>query len=60
MIGRVTVLSPQDFEAWLAGGKSTGTAAQNGERLFTELACVTCHKPDTSGRGPSPGVFGGR
>jgi len=61
MIGQVTVMSPQDYEVWLAGGKSTGTAAQNGERLFTDLACVTCHKPDSSGRGPSlAGVFGSK
>ena len=59
MIGQVIVMPPQDYEAWLAGGKSTGTAVQNGERLFTDLACVTCHKPDSTGRGPSLlGVFG--
>ena len=61
MIGQVTVMSPSDYEAWLAGGKSTGTAAQNGERLFTDLACITCHKADSSGRGPSlTGVFGSK
>jgi cytochrome c oxidase subunit 2 len=61
MIGTVFVMTPQDYEAWLAGGRSTGTAAQNGERLFTDLACVTCHKPDSSGRGPSLlGVFGSK
>jgi cytochrome c oxidase subunit 2 len=61
MIGQVTVMSPSDYEAWLAGGKSTGTAAQNGERLFTDLACITCHKTDSSGRGPSlTGVFGSK
>jgi cytochrome c oxidase subunit 2 len=53
MIGRVVAMTPQDYEAWLAGGRSTGTAVQNGERLFTDLACNTCHKPDQSGRGPS-------
>ena len=61
MIGTVTVMTPQDYEAWLAGGRSTGTAAQNGERLFSDLACNTCHKPDTTGRGPSLlGVFGSK
>ena len=61
MIGQVVVMPPQDYETWLAGGKSTGTAAQNGERLFTDLACVTCHKPDSTGRGPSLlGVFGSK
>jgi cytochrome c oxidase subunit 2 len=59
MIGEVIAMQPQDYEAWLAGGRSTGTAAQNGERLFSELTCITCHKADSSGRGPSLlGVFG--
>ena len=59
MIGQVIVMTPQDYEAWLAGGRSTGTAVQNGERLFTDLACNTCHKPDSTGRGPTlAGVFG--
>ena len=59
MIGTITAMEPQDYEAWLAGGRSTGSAAQNGERLFSELACSTCHKPDSSGRGPwLGGVFG--
>jgi cytochrome c oxidase subunit 2 len=59
MIGEVIVMQPQDYEVWLAGGRSTGTAAQNGERLFSDLACITCHKTDSTGRGPSLlGVFG--
>jgi cytochrome c oxidase subunit 2 len=59
MIGSVTAMTPQDYEAWLAGGRSTGTPAQNGERLFADLACITCHKADSTGRGPSLlGVFG--
>lgn len=59
MIGHVTVMEEHDYEAWLAGGRSTGTAVENGERLFTDLACITCHKTDTSGRGPVlAGVFG--
>ena len=59
MIGQVTAMTPQDYDAWLSGGRSTGTAAQNGERLFTDLACITCHKNDSTGRGPSLlGVFG--
>jgi len=59
MIGNVIVMEPQDYEAWLAGGRTTGTAVENGERLFTQLACITCHKTDSSGRGPVlAGVFG--
>jgi len=51
MIGRVVVMEPDDFETWLSGGAGASTAA-SGEKLFTELACVTCHKGDTGGRGP--------
>ena len=33
--------------------------AVTGEKLFTELGCVTCHRSDTQGRGPNlVGVFG--
>jgi cytochrome c oxidase subunit 2 len=59
MIGQVTAMEEHDYEAWLAGGRTTGTAVENGERLFTDLACITCHKTDTTGRGPVlAGVFG--
>jgi cytochrome c oxidase subunit 2 len=59
MTGEVIAMPPQDYEAWLAGGRTSGSAIQNGERLFTDLSCVTCHKADTTGRGPSLlGVFG--
>jgi cytochrome c oxidase subunit 2 len=59
MIGSVIVMPPQDYEAWLAGGRANGSAVQNGEKLFSDLACITCHKADSTGRGPSLiGVFG--
>ena len=59
MIGQVIAMEQHDYEAWLAGGRSTGTAVENGEKLFTALACITCHKTDSSGRGPVlAGVFG--
>src|SRR5687768_5087041 len=59
MVGQVIAMEPNDYEAWLAGGRSTGSAVENGEKLFTALACITCHKADSSGRGPVlAGVFG--
>lgn len=59
MIGEVIAMEPHDYEAWLAGGRTMGTPVENGERLFTDLACITCHKTDSTGRGPSLiGVFG--
>jgi len=60
MVGTVYVMEPADYQAWLSGGGVTGgTMLQQGEALFTHLACVTCHLPDGTGRGPSlVGVFG--
>jgi cytochrome c oxidase subunit 2 len=62
MIGTVYVMEPADYQAWLAGGgsiSSGGSMAERGAQLFTQLACVTCHLADDSGRGPSlAGVFG--
>jgi cytochrome c oxidase subunit 2 len=53
MIGKVYVMEPAAYQAWLSGAGGGGTLASRGERLFTELACNTCHLPDGSGRGPS-------
>jgi cytochrome c oxidase subunit 2 len=59
MIGTVTVMDPLDYEAWLAAGRSANSTVQNGEKLFADLSCITCHKADSTGRGPSlVGVFG--
>ena len=59
MIGRVVVMPQTEYEAWLGGGATEGTLAQRGEKLFTQFACVTCHRADSQGRGPLlNGLFG--
>ncbi|MGO9649836.1 MAG: cytochrome c oxidase subunit II [Terriglobales bacterium] len=59
MIGQVVVMEPAQYEAWLSGGSSSGSLASNGESIFQQLGCVTCHRSDTQGRGPNlVGVFG--
>ena len=59
MVGRVIVMEEQEYQAWLAAGRSTGSAVETGERLFTDLSCNTCHKADSTGRGPSlVGIYG--
>ena len=63
MIGTVYVMEQADYQAWLSGGGATagGSMLQQGESLFTQLACVTCHVADGSGRGPSlVGVYGSK
>ncbi len=59
MNGRIVVMEPAAYEAWLAGGPPPETPLAAGERLFTEMGCVTCHKPDSPQRAPIlNGLFG--
>ncbi len=59
MIGEVTVMSPADYQNWMSGGAVVGSLAQNGQTLFQQLGCSTCHRFDVQGRGPNlTGVFG--
>ena len=59
MIGRVVVMEPEEYQVWLAGGPAPESPVLAGEKLFTELNCVTCHRPDSAGRGPVlNGIFG--
>lgn len=59
MIGEVIVMEPQEYEAWLSAGAPAGSLASAGEKLFSDLACVTCHRPGAQGRGPLlDGLYG--
>jgi len=59
MTGEVIVMEPIEYQAWLSGGSGEGSLASAGEKLFQDLACNTCHRPDAQGRGPVlQGVFG--
>lgn len=59
MIGQVVVMEPAQYESWLSGGGASGTMASNGQNLFQQLGCSTCHRSDTQGRGPDlAGLFG--
>jgi cytochrome c oxidase subunit 2 len=59
MIGTVTALEPADYQAWLSGGSTSGTPAEAGQKLFTDLSCVTCHMENAQGRGPVlKGLYG--
>jgi cytochrome c oxidase subunit 2 len=53
MVGKVVVMEPTAYEAWLSGNVPGTSLAQRGQRLFGDLACNTCHLEDGRGRGPS-------
>jgi cytochrome c oxidase subunit 2 len=52
MIGSIIVMEPAAFQTWLSGGPAAISPVEAGQRLFTELNCVTCHRADSQGRGP--------
>ncbi len=59
MIGEVVVMTPDDYQKWLAGSTSGDSLAQDGERLFASLSCNACHNPTAAARGPNlVGVYG--
>jgi len=69
MIGTVYVMQPNDYQTWLSSAAnaslSTTTGVSSlrtqGEHLFTQLSCATCHVSDGSGKGPSlVGVYGSK
>ena len=59
MIGQIIVMEPAQYQAWLSGGGGQGSLVALGQKLFQDLACQTCHRSDTQGRGPRlEGLFG--
>lgn len=57
MGGKVVVMEPKAYEAWLSNGGETApamTMAQRGEKLYHgRLACSNCHGAADNPRGPS-------
>jgi cytochrome c oxidase subunit 2 len=59
MIGWVTAMTPADYQSWLSGSSSGGNMSEAGAKLFTDLACITCHLDTGQGRGPVlKGLYG--
>jgi cytochrome c oxidase subunit 2 len=70
MVGWIDVIAPADYEKWLTalGAIQPGPArqaaslvslARSGEHVFQRYGCVTCHRPEGGGVGPSfKGFFG--
>ncbi|MGB7438706.1 MAG: cytochrome c oxidase subunit II [Candidatus Acidiferrum sp.] len=61
MGGWVTVMDPAEYAAWLADESGNVNPVSAGEKLFTQLACVTCHLSNGTGRAPSlNGLYGNK
>lgn len=59
MTGTVYVMTPADYQQWLAGKSAEAPLSSTGEVLFQQFGCVTCHQENDMGRGPSLyGLYG--
>ena len=61
MGGWVTVMDPAEYAAWLSDEGGDVNPVSAGEKLFSQLACNTCHIGNGTGRGPSlNGLYGNK
>jgi len=62
MGGYVEVMEPTEYQTWLAGGAGAESAAAQGQKLFQDRGCASCHTVEQGGapgRGPNLyGIFG--
>ncbi|HEY3800863.1 MAG TPA: cytochrome c oxidase subunit II [Caulobacteraceae bacterium] len=52
MVGRIYVLNPGDYAAWLQRAGASGDLASQGKALFDTLGCSGCHAPQSGVRAP--------
>ncbi len=68
MVGRVKVVTEEEYDAWLRGKSLNETAhpvdgslAQQGEQLFLKLQCIKCHTNQVNNKAPVlAGLYGQR
>ncbi len=59
MTGWIYAMEPAEFQTWLSGGPTSDSPVAAGEKLFTDLVCISCHRDDAQARGPQlKGLFG--
>jgi cytochrome c oxidase subunit 2 len=60
MLGKVTVMTPEDYGRWTAAQPQPDDLSGQGKALFQQLGCASCHGPNAAGRvAPNlAGVFG--
>ncbi len=59
MIGWATAMEPAAFQQWLVNGGAEGSMASQGEKMFQQFGCSTCHLMDEQGRCPNlRGMYG--
>lgn len=52
MVGWVNVMEMREYQRWASGGGAEGSVSSQGEKLFQQLGCATCHVLEQQGRCP--------
>nr|WP_157091762.1 cytochrome c oxidase subunit II [Methylobacterium nodulans] len=59
MRGKIVVMTPEDYAAWLAAQPEGDDLAKEGAALFVERGCSGCHAPSAKVHAPSlAGLYG--
>jgi cytochrome c oxidase subunit II len=59
MGGKIIVMNPPEYQAWLGTGNPGETLVASGARLFREMGCSGCHESSTIVHAPRlEGVYG--
>jgi cytochrome c oxidase subunit 2 len=59
MTGQIVVLTPAEYQSWLARQDVSGTLAAEGADIFRRLGCSGCHAPASVVRAPPlEGLYG--
>ncbi|HUI40950.1 MAG TPA: cytochrome c oxidase subunit II [Terriglobia bacterium] len=59
MVGTIVVMKPEDYARWLSSQANVQPMWVEGERLFSQLGCATCHSLVSKGAGPAlEGLYG--
>jgi cytochrome c oxidase subunit 2 len=60
MGGRIVLMKPADYQAWLAKAPHTTDFAAEGRSLFTQLGCSGCHGSEDHTKAPNLAGLSGR
>lgn len=53
MVGHVYAMDAAAYDRWLTAGVAEGSLSSQGEKLYHQFGCSTCHDLEGNGQGPS-------
>lgn len=59
MVGRIVIMTPEDYARWLSAQPEGDDLAHEGEALFVARGCAGCHAPSSNVHAPNlAGLYG--